>query len=185
MSSNLAAAAEAVAEAVRQHAAAVQDSAPARPERAAALVAALDDYGAAVLNAGLELPEDFDDFNRWLGEEDGVPHPDLEPEPEQRIAVFLRADFTVEDIDALRAAGLERLVECCPVHAFPEEHVHHPADALQNLLGHAPVFQAEEMARYGVGLLSEHIMVLGGVEESDFPEGNPWEPLLHLDDAGE
>ena len=84
-----------------------------RKEAGRALVTALDAYGVAVHNAGNELPEDFEGFDDWLGEDDGIEPPEPEPDLRQRIALFTRTDLAVTDMGRLRSAAASRLAECC------------------------------------------------------------------------
>ena len=84
-----------------------------RKEAGRALVTALDGYGVAVHNAGNELPEDFEGFDDWLGEDDGIEPPEPEPDLRQRIALFTRTDLAVTDMGRLRSAAASRLAECC------------------------------------------------------------------------
>lgn len=181
VTSDLTTAAEAVCEAIRRHVAAVEANTEDRSAAGAALVGTLDAYGVAVVNAGSELPDEFDSFDAWLDEEDGIQHPEEEPEPNERIAVFVRADFAVEDLATLRAAGLQALDECCgeTVDGSLEDQVRTPADALGHLLGHTRSVFDDTLP--GLRLLSEHVVTIGGVPEA--LDESPWEPLLELANA--
>lgn len=109
MSSDVRTSADTLAQAVMRHAQAVGDASPeARQQAGRALVQALEDYGVAVVNSGNELPVEFEDFDAWLGEEDGIEHPEPEPDLRQRIAFFTRTDLAVSDPDRLRAAAAGR-----------------------------------------------------------------------------
>ncbi len=183
MSSELMEAAEAVCTAVRRHAAAVADAADERAEAGAALVSALATYGAAVVNAGFEAPEELEDFDAWLDEEDGVHHPEPEPEVGDRVALFVRADFVVEDLDALRAAAIELMQACCPVPADedPSAAVRDPSAAVLHLFGHLEsVVDHEQMQARGLNLVREHVTTASVEPPDDEVAEDPWAPLWQL-----
>ncbi len=175
--------AEAVCAAVRKHAAAVANTADDRAEAGAALVRALDEYGAAVINAGYEPPDGLDEFDAMLDEEDGVYHPEDEPELGDRVAVFVRADFLVEDLEVLRAAAIARMQDCCPVPAGedPAASVRHARAAVAELLGHhEPVFDHERMQTHGLRLTAESLSTVSVEPGAEDAEDYPWGPLLQL-----
>ncbi len=172
-------------EAVLRHAASVTDpDVEGRQEAGRALVAALDAYGVAVL--GNELPEDFDGFDGWLGEEDGVDHPEPEPDLRQRIALFTRTDLAVTDVDRLRSAAASCLAACCgDTVSDVVSAVANPADAVSHLVGHEPTsLEPDTVEEFGLDLLSWTSVTVGGVTEDDFDE-SPWSPLLVAEDGQE
>ena len=169
-----------LAQAVLRHAESVAGSEPERRQEAGrALVAALDAYGIAVINSGNELPEEFEGFDGWLDEEDGVHHPEPEPDLRQRIALFTRTDLAVTDVDRLRSAAASRLAECCGETVDDvESAVAHPADAVSHLVGHEPMsLEPDTVEEFGLDLLSWTSATIAGVTEEDFEE-SPWAPLL-------
>lgn len=190
MSKELMNQADAVCAAVRKHAAAAANTGDDRAEAGAALVRALDEYGAAVINAGYEPPDGLDDFDAYLDEEDGVHHPEDEPELGDRVAVFVRGDFLVEDLDALRAAAIEQMQACCPVPVGedPAESVRDARDAVAQLLGHhKPVFDEERMQEHGLRLTAEFVDTAAVEPLAEDADDYPWGALLQMldDDEGE
>lgn len=176
--------ARAVAQAVLRHAERVAaGDAEGRQDAGLALVAALDEYAVAVINSGNDLPEDFESFDAWLGEEDGIQHPDPEPDLRQRIALFTRTDLAVTDVDRLRAAAASRLAECCgDTVGEVEPAVMHPADAVSHLVGHEPTsLEPNTVEAFGLDLLSWTSTTIAGVTEDDFDD-SPWAPLLDAAD---
>ncbi len=143
-----------------------------------ALVEALEDYGIAVFNSGTKLPEDFNAFNEWLDEEDGVEHPEPEPDLRQRIALFTRTDLAVTDLNRLRAAAAERLADCCgPAFGDVDAAVAGPADAIGHLVGHAPTsLEPDTVEEFGLDYLSWTSTIVAGVSEDEFDD-DPWSPL--------
>jgi hypothetical protein len=141
-------------------------------------VQALDDYGVAVINSGNELPDEFEGFDQWLGEEDGVEHPEPAPDPRQRIALFTRTDLAVSDLNRLRAAAASRLADCCGDTVDDvDSAVAHPADAVSHLVGHEPTsLEPDSVEEFGLDLLSWTSTTVAGVTEDDFDD-NPWGPL--------
>ncbi len=183
MSQELMNQADAVCAAVRKHAVAVANTADDRAEAGAALVRALDEYGAAVINAGYEPPEGLDEFDALLDDEDGVYHPEDEPELGDGVAVFVRGDFLVEDLEALQAAAIEQMQTCCPVPAGedPAESVRDPRAAVAQLLGHhQPAFDDERMQRYGLRLTAEFVATAPVEPHAEDAEDYPWGSLLQL-----
>jgi hypothetical protein len=179
--------AQSLADAVLRHAELVAGSdAEGRQEAGRALVAALDAYGVAVINAGNELPEEFEDFDSWLGEEDGVEHPEPEPDLRERIALFTRTDLAVTDVGRLRSAAAARLAECCGDTVDDVElAVAHPAAAVSHLVGHEPTtLEPDTVEEFGLDLLSWTSATVAGVIEDDFDD-SPWEPLLAVADDEE
>ena len=172
-------AAQTLVQAVLRHAEMVVGSdAGGRQEAGRVLVAALDAYGVAVLNSGNELPEDFEGFDEWLGEEDGIQHLELEPDLRQRIACFSRTDLAVTDVDRLRSAAASRLAECCGETVDDvQAAVAHPADAVGHLVGHEPTsLEPDTVEDFGLDLLAWTSTTIAGVTEDDFDE-SPWAPL--------
>ena len=185
MTTDLSALADAVSEAVRRHAAAVLDSTEDRAAAGPALTEALEAYGVAVINAGSELPEGLEDFDGFLDEEDGIEHPEEEPDTGERVAVFVRADFVVDDLAVLRAAATEAMQSCCPAAAGedPADAVRDPDQAVTQLLGHHwSVFDPEQMERHGLRLVAETVDAVAVPADSDMVEDYPWGPLLDLQD---
>ncbi len=172
--------AQTLAQAVLRHADLVAGSdAEGRQEAGRALVTALDAYGVAVVNSGNELPEDVEGFDEWLGEEDGIQHPEPVPDLRQRIALFTRTDLAVTDVDRLRSAAASRLAECCGETVDDVDlAVAHPADAVSHLVGHEPTsLEPDTVEEFGLDLLSWTSTTIAGVTEDDFDE-SPWAPLL-------
>jgi hypothetical protein len=185
MASELERAARAVADAVLAHARAVSDDGAGRPAAAGALTQALDEYGAAVVNAGLDAPQGLGEFEAYLGEEDGV---EEEPEPSvpgERLALFVRSDFAVEDPDRLKAAALEQIGSCCGG-VYAEDDVRTAVDALSHLFGHRPLIGVDGSA--GVVPLAETALALRVERTTDGPPSedveatglDPWAPLREL-----
>jgi hypothetical protein len=187
MTSDVEHTAQTLAQAVLRHAELVSGTGgEERREAGRALVAALDAYGIAVINSGNELPEDFEGFDEWLGEEDGIEHPEPEPDLRQRIALFTRTDLAVADVDRLRSAAASRLAECCGDTVDDvESAVAHPADAVSHLVGHQPTsLEPDTVEEFGLDLLSWASATIAGVTQEDFEE-NPWAPLLTAADDEE
>lgn len=140
------------------------------------------------MNAGSEPFEELTDFDMYLDEEDGIEHPEEEPDTSDRVAVFVRADFAVEDIEALRGAAMGEMQSCCPVAPSqdPADWVRSPAQAVGHLLGHhKPVFESDRMDPFGLRLVAETVQTVplgppAHEEDDDFM--HPWAPLLHLVD---
>lgn len=188
MSEDLSKLAAAVCEAVHRHAAAVLDRSDDRVAAGPALSAALQDYGVAVVNAGLEAPEGLDDFDEWLDEEDGVEHPEEEPDTSDRIAVFLRADLAVEDLGRLRVRAIEEMQECCPVEPGedPAAAVESPYRAVFHVLGHGRwVFDDEAMQQVGLRPVAETLETMPVEALSEKADDYPWGPLLEVLDQEE
>jgi hypothetical protein len=180
MSSDVRTSADTLAQAVLRHAQAVGDASPeARQQAGRALVEALQDYGVAVFNSGNELPVEFEELGLWLGEEDGIEHPEPEPDLRQRIALFTRTDLAVSDPDRLRAAAASRLADCCgDMIDDIDAAVAHPADAVSHLVGHEPTsLEPDTVDEFGLDLLSWTSTTVAGVTEDDFDE-DPWSPLI-------
>ncbi len=139
---------------------------------------ALDEYGIAVKNSGNDLPDEFEGFDEWLGEEDGVEHPEPEPDLRQRIALFTRTDLAVSDLDRLRTAAASRLADCCGDTADDvDAAVAHPAAAVSHLVGHEPTsLEPDSAEKFGLELLSSTSTTVAGVTEDDFDD-DPWRPL--------
>ncbi len=172
--------AQTLAQAVLRHAELVAGSdAVGRQDAGRALVTALDAYGVAVLNSGNQLPEDFEGFDEWLSEEDGIEHPEPEPDLRQRIALFTRTDLAVTDVNRLRSAAASRLAECCGDTVDNVElAVANLADAVGHLVGHEPTtLEPDTVEEFGLDLLSWTSTTVIGVTEDDFDD-NPWAPLL-------
>lgn len=179
--------ARALAQAVLRHAELVAGGdATERQEAGRALVSALDAYGVAVINSGSELPEDFEGFDEWLGEEDGIHHPEPEADLRQRIALFTRTDLAVTDIDLLRTVAASRLAECCGDTAGDLDPAGmHPADAVSHLVGHEPTsLEPDTVEAFGLDLLSWTSTTIAGVTEDDVDD-SPWAPLLAAADDDE
>ena len=174
-------AAEAACAAIRRHARAVVDGTDDRVLAGPDLVEAVDAYGVAVAEA--DWPVEDLDVEGWLGEEDGV-EPEVEPELplDRRVAVFVRADFEVDDIEALRRAALEQMTGCCDGGgAHPEARVRTPFDAMAELFGHHRSVFAEDVP--GAYLRRESVATIGGlVPDEDDPW---WKPLTELPDGEE
>jgi hypothetical protein len=176
MTSDLEAVADRLAEAVRAHARSVVAGSPeSRQQAGRDLVDAMDSYGAAVASSGADLPEDFEGFEDWLDEEDGIVH-EGEPDLRQRIALFTRTDLTVTDVDRLRSAAASRVQACCPdVVDDVQAAVADPADAVDHLVGHEPTsLDAGNVAEFGLELLAWTSVALAGVP--DYVD-DPWAPL--------
>ncbi len=181
MTSDVPTAAESLVQAVLRHAQAVAGagaSPEARQQAGRALVQALDKYGIAVINSGHDLPDEFGGFDEWLGEEDGVEHPEPEPDLRQRIALFTRTDLAVSDLDRLRAAAASRLADCCGDTVDDvDAAVAHPAHAVSHLVGHEPTsLEPDSVGKFGLDLLSWTSTTVAGVTQDDFDD-DPWSPL--------
>ncbi len=186
MSSDVQSSAEMLAQAVLRHARAVGDGSPeARQQAGRALVQALEDYGVAVVNSGNELPDETEDFDAWLGEEDGIEHPEPDVDLRQRIALFTRTDLAVSDPDRLRAEAASRLADCCGATIDDlDAAVAHPADAVAHLVGHEPTsLEPDTVEEFGLDLLSWTSTTVAGVSEDDFDD-DPWGPLMQAPREG-
>jgi hypothetical protein len=173
-------AARIVADAVLAHARAVAGAEPARQEAASALSRALADYGEAVADAGWEPPEGLDELDAYLdGDED--PEEAEPPAEGERLALFVRADFTVTDRARLRAAGVREFLACCGNGPdSPEDVIRTAADALENLVGHGPLADLPGLADAGVTPLAETVAVRRVDWTMDDPNTiglDPWAPL--------
>lgn len=181
MASNLRELADAVCAALVRHANAVSEGTGDRADAGPALVAALQRYGLAVVNSGAEPLEELDEFDEWLDEDDGIEQPDPEPDMIERVAVFVRADFAIEDVDELRASAIEQMQSCCPVPTGqdPAEWVRAPAQAVAQLLSHhLPVFEPDQMERHGLRVVAETVLAVPVGPEAEDSEDYPWGALL-------
>lgn len=187
-SDDLLRAADTVCDAVRRHAASVAAASTDRVHAGPALVAALDEYGIAIANAGSEPPEGLADFEGWLDEDDGVEETDEEQDRRGHVALFVRADFAVVNAESLRASAIEQMQACCPVPPGedPTGEVRRLADAVAHLFGHGrPVFDPPDVEQHGLQLTSEHIQAVPVDPDEDDLVIDPWTPLLRLADGND
>jgi len=178
-------AAAAVADAVLSHARAVAAESSDRPAAARALTKALDRYGNAVSDVGEDIPLGVDTFEDYLDEKDGVEEDPELPTTGERVAVFIQADFKVEDGDLLRAAAVAEVRLCCDNKDDPnsEYEMHTAAQAVSHLIGHRALFDADWLASAGVFPVAEGSLALTPTPSADPDDflDDKWRPLLeHL-----
>lgn len=177
MSSDLSSLCDAVCQALRRHATAVLQGSDDRRAAGPALIAALDDYGAGVAHAGGDLPEGLDDMEAWLDEEDGIDHLEREADTSDRVAVFVRADLAVDDLEKLRANALAEMQSCCPMEPGedPSKAVRRPPDAVAQLWSHnSSVFDPEQVERHGLRMVAETLQTAAAEADALDDEDYPW-----------
>lgn len=173
--------ATAVCAAVRRHAAAVAKGREDQTVMATALVAAIQAYAAAVENEGWEAPDGLEHVDEWLGLVDDVSDDGDTTVHRNRVAVFVRADFAVEDMDLL-LKGVSSPSDQAQWATHREIPNAAPQHALAAWFDSRGVFDDEAMNRVGLRLVAEGVQVTAvdalSLEAADYP----WGPLMDVQD---